>query len=220
MTDQPESFARSGIGDPAAQRRQAFVDAARAAFFAHGYAGATMSSIAAKVGGSKTTLWSYFPSKEDLFAAVVDDLVANYGEALVVDLPLEEPVAKVLHQFAHVLMTTLIATPLLSLYRLVVGEAERFPQLAETFYDRGPRRGKARLAEWMGAKMARGELRGGDPMRAVDHFVGLCQSGVYGRAVLGLEKERDLPSLEADIDAAVDSFGRAWQPDRAPAREG
>ena len=48
---------------PTALRRKAFVDAAREAFFAHGYAGTTMSSIASAVGGSKTTLWSYFPSK-------------------------------------------------------------------------------------------------------------------------------------------------------------
>lgn len=218
MPDRSESFLRSGRGDQAAQRRKAFVDAASAAFSAYGYAGTTMSSIAAKVGGSKTTLWSYFPSKKDLFAAVVDDLLANCGEALVADLPLDQPVAEVLHEFAHVLMTTLIATPLLSLHRLVVGEAERFPQLAETFYDRCLRRGKARLAEWMCAKMARGDLRSGDPMRAVEHFVGLCQSGVYGRAFLGLAKERDLSSLEADIDAAIDSFGRAWQPVRAAAR--
>src|SRR3546814_10314431 len=57
--------------DATAARRKAFVDAAREGFFANGYAGTTMSSIASTVGGSKTTLWSYFPSKEALFEAVV-----------------------------------------------------------------------------------------------------------------------------------------------------
>ena len=66
----------ASVDDAAAQRRKAFIDAAREAFFANGYAGTTMSSIASKVGGSKTTLWSYFPSKEELFEAVVDDIVA------------------------------------------------------------------------------------------------------------------------------------------------
>jgi len=125
-----------------------------------------MSSIAGKVGGSKTTLWTYFPSKEDLFAAVVDDIVASYGQALQIDLPVDEPVTDVLGRFGHVLMATLMSPALLALYRLVVAEAERFPHLAETFYDRGPRRGKARLAEWMAEKMARGELRPGDPIFA------------------------------------------------------
>lgn len=200
------------VDDAAAQRRKAFVDAAREAFFARGYAGTTMSSIASKVGGSKTTLWSYFPSKEDLFAAVVDDLMEHYGEALSADLPLDGPVKDVLTQFGNILMRTLISTPLLSLYRLVVGEAERFPHLAETFYDRGPRRGKARLAEWMGEKMVRGELRTGDPLRAVYHFAGLCQSGLYYHAILGLPEGREIEKLPAEIDAAVDTFHRAWGP--------
>src|SRR3546814_10973530 len=78
--------------DATAARRKAFVDAAREGFFANGYAGTTMSSIASTVGGSKTTLWSYFPSKEALFEAVVDDIVDYYGAALQVELPVDEDV--------------------------------------------------------------------------------------------------------------------------------
>lgn len=199
--------------DPATLRRKAFVDAARDAFFTHGYAGTTMSSIASKVGGSKTTLWSYFPAKEDLFAAVVDDIVEQYGEALTVELPLDQPVPDVLRRFGNVLMTKLTQTPILSLFRLVVGEAERFPHLAETFYARGPRRGKARAAEWVGEKMVMGELRLGDPMRAVQQFTGLCQSGLYQFALLGLPEGRDLSQLAAEVDSAIDTFYRAWRPD-------
>lgn len=201
------------LDDAAAMRRKAFIDAARELFFAKGYAGTTMSSIASKVGGSKTTLWAYFPSKEDLFAAVVDDIVASYGQALQIELPVDEPVVDVLRHFAQVLMTTLLSPPLLALYRLVVGEAERFPHLSQTFYDRGPRRGKARLAEWMGEKMVLGELRMGDPVQAVYHFSGLCQSGLYQHAVLGLPQGRDRERMATDIDAAIDTFYRAWGPD-------
>ena len=200
------------MDDAATARRKAFVDAARELFFANGYAGTTMSSIASKVGGSKTTLWTYFPSKEDLFAAVVDGIVEQYGDALTIELPLDEPVPDVLRTFGNLPMTTLTATPILSLYRLVVGEAERFPHLAETFYDRGPRRGKARTAEWVAEKMVRGELRMGDPMRAVQQFTGLCQSGIYQLALLGLPEARDLARLRADVDDAVDTFYRAWKP--------
>ncbi|WP_294048982.1 TetR/AcrR family transcriptional regulator [Sphingopyxis sp.] len=207
----PDSTA--ALDDAAAMRRKAFVDAARELFFANGYAGTTMSSIASKVGGSKTTLWTYFPSKEDLFAAVVDDIVAQYGDALAIDLPLDEPVPDVLRTFGNLLMTKLTATPILSLFRLVVGEAERFPHLAETFYERGPRRGKARAAVWVGEKMVRGEIRMGDPMRAVQQFTGLCQSGIYQFAMLNLPESRDIDRLRDDVDAAVDSFCRAWSPE-------
>jgi AcrR family transcriptional regulator len=206
----PDSTA--ALDDAAAMRRKAFVDAARELFFANGYAGTTMSSIASKVGGSKTTLWTYFPSKEDLFAAVVDDIVRQYGDVLRIELPLDEPVTDVLRRFGSVLMTKLTAKPLLSLYRLVVGEAERFPHLAETFYNRGPRPGKARAADWVAEKMVRGEIRMGDPMRAVQQFSGLCQSGLYQFAVLGLPEGRDLTRLQEEVDAAVDTFYLAWGP--------
>ncbi len=200
----------AALDDATAMRRKAFVDAARTLFFANGYAGTTMSSIASRVGGSKTTLWTYFPAKEDLFAAVVDDIIGQYGDALTVDLPLDAPVPDVLRRFGSVLMTKLTATPLLSLFRLVVGEAERFPHLAETFYDRGPRRGKARAADWVAEKMVRGEIRMGDPMRAVQQFAGLCQSGLYQFAILGMAEARDLSRLQDEVDAAVDTFYRAW----------
>lgn len=206
--------AEASVDPQAAARRQAFVDAAREAFFARGYAGTTMSSIASKVGGSKTTLWSYFPSKEELFAAVVDDIVSRHGDVLAMDMPLDEAVLPVLRRFADTLLTKLMSEPLLNLYRLVVGEAERFPYLAETFYNRGPRRGKARAALWVKEKMARGELRQGDPLLAMYQFSGMLQAGLYQFAVLNLPDAAAYTPEQraAEIDAAVDTFYRAWKP--------
>lgn len=203
------------LDDAAAQRRKAFVDAARELFFANGYAGTTMSSIAGKVGGSKTTLWTYFPSKEELFAAVVDDIADNYGRALLLDLPVDAPVPHVLRRFAEMLIEALTSDPILALQRLVIGEAPRFPHLAETFFDRGPRRGKARLTVWMTEKMAHGELRRGDPLLAVDQFSALCQSGVYQFALFNLPEARRInrARFRTEIDAAIDTFLRAWGPD-------
>src|SRR3546814_8089792 len=138
-----------------------------------------MSVYASSVGGAQTTMGVYFPAKEALFEACGDDIVDYYGAALQVELPVDEDVLPVLRRFGQVLMTTLTSDPLLALYQLVVGEARRFPHLAEAFYERGPRRGKARLAVWMAEKMVRGELRRGDPLRAVYHLAGLLQSGLY-----------------------------------------
>lgn len=196
--------------DASAQRRKAFVDAARSAFFSRGYAGTVMSSIASEVGGSKTTLWSYFPSKEELFSAVVDDIIERYGEALLIELPLNEDVMVVMRRYAFVLMKTLLSPPILALFRLVTGEAERFPHLAAQFHTRGPKPGKARLAAYLDRKMGQGLLRRGDPEVAGQQFAALCQAGVYQKAVLGLAGEVSTERLEEDIDAALDCFRRAW----------
>ena len=191
-------------------RRAAFVAAARDAFFTHGYAGTTMSSIAACVGGSKTTLWSYFPSKAELFAAVVDEIVDHYGAALAFPFDVDEPVPVVLERFGSALMATILSPPILALHRLVAGEAGRFTELGALFYERGPKRGKARLAEFIEDAMARGALSPGDPKVAARQFAGMCQAGVFQQAIYGFDSAPDPAEIARDVDAAVASFMRAW----------
>ena len=60
-------------------RRKAILATAREMFLDQGYKPVSMSAIAARLGGSKTTLWSYFPSKPVLFMAVAEDLVDAYA---------------------------------------------------------------------------------------------------------------------------------------------
>lgn len=172
-----------------------------------------MSSIAAAVGGSKTTLWNQFPSKQDLFVAVLDDIVERYGTALAVDLPTDLPVATTLERFAAALMATILSPPIIALHRLVTGEAGRFPELATMFYERGPRRGKARLAAFIEVAMADGRLRRGDVMVAVRQFASMCQSGCYQHSLLGLGSPATPDAIAHDITAAIDSFMRAWGPE-------
>ena len=198
--------------EPSAARRRAFVAAATSAFFDQGYAGTTMSGIASAVGGSKTTLWSYFPSKEELFTAVVDDIVERYGKSLSVEVSLDDPVDAVLRRFAGALVSTIYSAPVMALHRLVISEAVRFPHLAELFYERGPRRGKQRLADYFAAVMARGDLRRGEPMRAVHQFVALCQAGSYEQALLNLAAPQGERIPSHDIDSAIDGFMRIWHP--------
>lgn len=62
------------------ERREMILEIAKREFLDHGYSGASMSAISAELGGSKGTLWSYFPSKEDLFAAVLDHATREYRD--------------------------------------------------------------------------------------------------------------------------------------------
>lgn len=202
--------------EASAARRKVFVDAARDAFFANSYAGTTMSSIASTVGGSKTTLWTYFPSKEALFAAVVDDIVEHYGRVQDVDLPDTDDLRNVLLEFVRGLMDTILSEPVIALHRLVLAEANRFPYLADAFYQRGPRRGKARLSEFIARAMARGQIRAGDPMSATRQLAGMCQAGCFQTALFNLDEPWDKVVLENEISEAVDSFLRAWSPSKRP----
>jgi TetR/AcrR family transcriptional repressor of mexJK operon len=196
--------------DSRALRRQAFVDAARDAFFADGYGQTAMSTIVAAVGGSKTTLWSYFPSKQDLFAAVVDDIAGQYSSALTVELDPAGPIEPTLRRFATAMMATILSEPIVALHRIVMGEAQRFPELGVLFYERGPQRGRARLAAYIGAAMADGRLRSGEPMVAAQQFASMCKSGCFQEMLLGIEGFRNPRTVAQDIEAAIDTFMRAW----------
>ena len=205
--------------DARALRRQAFVVVAREAFFEHGYGQTAMSSIASEVGGSKTTLWSYFPSKQDLFAAVVDDIVGQYAAALTIELDYAEAVEPALRRFGNAMMATVLAPSIVALHRVVIGEARRFPELGELFYARGSRRGKERLAGFVAAAMADGRLRQGDPMVAARQFASMCQSGCFQESLLGIDQGSCADRVAQDVDAALDSFMRAWAPDPAEFRD-
>jgi TetR/AcrR family transcriptional repressor of mexJK operon len=193
-------------------RRKAFVAVSQKAFFTNGYGGTTMSAIAAQVGGSKTTLWTYFPSKQDLFTAVVDDVVEEYGCALSIQLPLDQPVVEVLELFGAAMLSTMLSPPIINLHRVVAGEAARFPELGRLFYERGAKRGKARLAAYMNAVMEDGRLRRGDPQLAARQFSAMCQANSFQLALYAIETPAP-DDVARDITTAVDCFLRAWEAD-------
>jgi len=196
-------------------KRQAIVSVARDAFLRDGYGGTAMSSIAAAVGGSKTTLWSYFPSKQDLFAAVVDDMVERYGEALRVPPPPEGDPRETMRALGQSLMTTLARPQIIALHRMITGEAGRFPELGGVLYERGPARGHARVSAWLAHLMERGVLRPADPLTAVKQFVALCQAGQFQKYLIGALKRLDKAELDAEIEQAVETFLRAYAPESA-----
>ena len=191
---------------------RAFVDAGREAFFSNGYGATSMSAISAKVGGSKTTLWTYFRSKEELFAAVVDDLIERYGRALEVQLDPGGDIREELTRFGHALLDTLHSQPIVDLHRLAIGEATRFPELARSMYERGQARGKARLRAFIAEAMARGELRDGDAAAAGRMLAGMLQTGSPQLHMLGIACAPDGDELAGEVEDAVDTFMRAWGP--------
>ncbi len=195
-----------------AEVRARFVTAARDLFFTHGYGATAMSSVAARVGGSKTTLWAYFPSKEALFAAVVDDLIEPYGAELAEPIDPTLPVAEAFARFGRSLLIVTLTPQMLELQRLVIGEAGRFPELGATMFDRGPRRGQAKLARYIEAAMADGRMKPGDPEALARQFAFLCQCHTHRSRVYGQVQHVDREMIEADVVAAVNTAVAAWTP--------
>lgn len=131
-----------------AKKRAEIVGIATHLFLEHGYAATSMSAIADTLGGSKATLWAHFSSKEDLFAAVIDRQVDAFSRDVDEVLISQVFSLPALRRACLRLIDCLLRESSLSLYRLIMSEGERFPEIKEMFYTRGPVKLRRCVAEF------------------------------------------------------------------------
>ena len=186
----PETRAR---GD----RREAILDVASEVFLKEGYASTSMSTIAARLGGSKGTLYNYFKSKEDLFEAYVHRH-CEFHRNQVGELLNEEGDARtILTNFARRYLKVFTTERALQNWRVISAESYKTPEIGRAFYESGPKRGAEILADYLRQATERGELRVDDAMLAAYQFTSL----VHGRMI----KARLLNALPVPSDAEVDA---------------
>lgn len=183
---------------------------AQRSFLENGYAATTMSAIAATLGGSKGTLWNHFPSKGELFAAVLENATTVYRARL--SQILDEPgdLVPTLKRICISLLSKITSPEAIALHRLVVSEAGRFPEMGRIFYQLAPRHTRMMLAGFLGGAMARGQLRQDDPVTAARVLMTLCMSGCHQMLIYGQLDHADDAAIETDASFALDMFLRAY----------
>lgn len=120
------------------RRRASIVELATRTFLERGYAATSMSAIADELGGSKATLWSHFASKEDLFTAVVDDLVARFSVEIEEALTHDSFTIEGLRRYCLRFLKKLMGEQAIALFRLMIAEGGRFPEIVAVFHARAP----------------------------------------------------------------------------------
>lgn len=191
------------------ERREAILAIAKRVFLDQGYSGASMSAISAELGGSKGTLWSYFPSKEELFAAVLDDATRDYRAQLADVLKPGEDVSAAVRQFCKGFIAKVSSPDGLRLHRLIASEVARFPEIGDIFFRRAPLPTQQMLAAFFERAMDAGQLRREDPLFAARVLASLCL-GVQQRMIWGFELSPEERDHEAGQMAEV--FLRAFAP--------
>ncbi|WP_176591790.1 TetR/AcrR family transcriptional regulator [Sphingobium sp. EM0848] len=199
------------------ERRKAILEVAARSFLNNGYAATTMSSIAAEMGGSKGTLWSYFPSKEALFSAVLDDATTTYRERLAAILDHQGDLDRTLYRLGINLLQKVTSPDAIALNRLVTSEAGRFPEMGAIFYNLAPRHTRMLIAAFLEQAMDRGLLRKADPEQAARTFMTLLLSGCHQLMLMGQISQPTEVQIDADVSFALDCFLRAYAPDDRPA---
>jgi len=159
-----------------ARKHEAILEAATSVFLDKGYAGTSMDDIAKLAAVSKQTVYKHFSDKEKLFADIVlattdrlDTTIDLLAGLPTDDANLEENLTRLARQF----LTTLTDPRVIQLRRLIIANADVFPDLGTEWYERGFQRGLTTLAATFQRLADQGLLRIDDTLLAANHFSGL-----------------------------------------------
>jgi TetR/AcrR family transcriptional regulator, mexJK operon transcriptional repressor len=215
-TGRPEVGEQHPPGGRSARKRQAIIDAATELFLEHGYQGTSMDDIAALAAVSKQTVYKNFADKQQLFSDIVLSAAARadqFIDALPRVLAETDDLASGLRALARRYLDTVMQPRLLQMRRLIVAEADRFPDLARAYYGRVPEHVMAGLAAQFGDLAGRGLLRIDDPAVAARHYAFLVLGAPLDRAMfLGLGHGMSAAVLDRHADEAARAFLSAYRP--------
>ncbi|CAA9365989.1 MAG: Transcriptional regulator, AcrR family [uncultured Microvirga sp.] len=190
-----------------ARRRAAILAAATEVFLEQGFEGARLEEVIRRSGGSLATLYAQFGGKEGLFAAII----AGICQKMVDSLPgLDDRITRTpdeaLFAFARTYLEQLLAPASLALYRVVIGEGARFPELGRAVFEAGPATAAERLAGYLRWEAERGVLVVPDPDLAARLFLEMVKGDLHVRALLASGPAPSGPEIEACVRAATRIF--------------
>ena len=134
--------------------------AALSLFVEKGFAATTVEAVAARAGVSKGTLFLYFPSKVELFQAVVrENIVGRLSEWAQTIERHEGPQAPLLRELMHQWWQRIGMTETSGITKLVMSEASQFPDIAEFYQTEVIEPGQALMRQILRRGMASGEFR-------------------------------------------------------------
>lgn len=202
--------ASAPTGRRAERKRLAILRAAREQFLAHGYAGTSITEIAAQADVSKVTVYRHFEDKEALFVAVVEaaiDEAEDRSRHLVDALAEGCDLVANLRSFARQHVAVVTQPELVRMRRTIIAEAERFPALARTWHQRAPRRAQRTLGQAIRRLTDRGLLSADDPERAAEHLNYLILAAPLDEAMFTVRK---VPFPRSQLDRWADDAVRVF----------
>jgi TetR/AcrR family transcriptional repressor of mexJK operon len=184
--------------------RQRLLDAACEAFREEGYR-VSIDRIAQRAQVARQTLYNHFPSKEALFAEVVNHAI----QSILVTLDGDTDVRATLLAFGNAYREKLLSPEGLALFRTMTAEAPRFPELAKQFFRQGPLTTRKRLAAYLARAMETGALRRDNPDFAAEMLTAMLVDTDRLRGLINLQTDLLKPAKTAQV---VDCFLRAFAP--------
>ncbi|HEX3437676.1 MAG TPA: TetR/AcrR family transcriptional regulator [Pseudacidobacterium sp.] len=186
------------------------LDVAAEVFIEHGFEGASTNEIARRGNCSKTTLYARYPTKEKLFLAVLERRIELILSDFVTTLKPELPIEQTLKEYGFHLLQLALSENQQGMVRVISMESSRFPHLGKRFYELGPGRGVAVLANYMEEQIRQKHLIKEDPQIMAEHLMSLITGGYVRWTMLGLPDNLSLKEKRQRVSAAVEMFLRAY----------
>jgi TetR/AcrR family transcriptional repressor of mexJK operon len=193
-------------------KRAEIVRVARSAFLAKGFVAASMDDVAERAKVSKQTVYRQFTDKATLFRHVVADTIGTMQESLPQfdDAPADDLPAE-LRRTARRLVDIVTSDEIIRLRRIMIAEADRFPDISAEWFELGAGQTVSRLSRWFAALADEDKLHADDPAVAAEQFVWLVVSTPLN-ALMFSPNGTAFPTEQAHryADAGVDVFLAAY----------
>jgi AcrR family transcriptional regulator len=211
------AFAAEALPAPASRRpekTEKILEAAGQLFREQGYGAVSMDQIARDAGVSKATVYAHFESKDRLFAAIVENGCTAYAEGIVPEVQELDDMREALTRIARSIENFLLAPKTIGIYRVIIAEGPRFPELAQAFVQNGPLPFLKLLSEFFDCANQRGLLCVPDTRLAAHQLTWLVRGPLYMRRILNLDLP-DEPGVDDVVAGAVEMMMKTYAPSSA-----
>lgn len=187
------------------QKQDAILKAALAAFLELGYDRTTIDYVAQQAEVSTATLYKHFPSKADLFGGIMAQ-VWRTDQISSTPIPLELPPCTALMAIGREYAQLLTHPTIQPLFRVIIAEAPRFPELGTELYHRGKEPFLKRLHVYFDAQVTAGNLVIEDVAIATRQFLGMINDIIFWPRFLIMDLTITEQEVENVIVNAVETF--------------
>lgn len=187
-----------------------FVEAAEKLFLNRGFADTSVNEIVRLAGGSLTTLYAEFGTKDELFVAVMNRRAATLSTDIVNPETPSTDTAAALLQLARRMQAHMLSENALAIYRLAIHEGPKFPSVRNAVLLNGLKEFLQRLAKFFSGLKETQALDIDDVDVAAEFFLTLVQGQMRTRAACGDTQSITRKQRDDHVKRAVDAFLRIY----------
>lgn len=187
------------------RKREAIVQAAIAEFRANGFEVTSMDKIAAVAEVSKRTVYNHFPSKEELFAEILQQMWENSGELQDMSYYHERSLRSQLRELLASKMKLLSDSNFLDLARVATAATIHSPERAQSMVNRLNER-EASFTAWIRAAQVDGRFKTVDPGFAANQIHALLKAFAFWPQITRGEPPLSLEMQTMVIESTLDMF--------------